>query len=96
MDRKQLNIFYTAQFADGLELSVDYDYGLDKGYGSMAFSGGTQVTCGELKQIELEFVEKDVPSEMNLCFRFYDRKAYMGRIGTPSLRSSLRIRTRII
>ena len=78
VDRKQLNIFYTAQFADGLELSVDYDYGLDKGYGSMAFSGGTQVTCGELKQIELEFVEKDVPSEMNLCFRFYDRKAYMG------------------
>ena len=31
VDRKQLNIFYTAKFADGLDLSVDYDYGLDEG-----------------------------------------------------------------
>lgn len=76
VDRKQVNIFYTAQFPEEQEqLYVDYDYGLADGHGSLEFSGSTQVTSGELQRVKLQFVEGDVPSVMDLSFRFYDRRA---------------------
>lgn len=73
VDRKQVNIFYTARLPDDQVMYVDYDYGLADDHGSMEFSGSTQVTSGELQQIKLQFVERDVPSVMDLCFQFYDR-----------------------
>lgn len=73
VDRKQVNIFYTARFSEEQELYVDYDYGLADDHGGLEFSGSTQVTSGELQQIKLQFVEGDVPSVMDLCFQFYDR-----------------------
>lgn len=72
VDRKQVNIFYTAQFPKEQELYVNYDYGLDEDHGSLEFSGSTQVTSGELQLIKLQFVECDVPSVMDLCFQFYN------------------------
>lgn len=75
VDRKQVNIFYTARFPEEQEqLYVDYDYGLADGHGSLEFSGSTQVTSGELQRVMLQFVEGDVPSVMDLSFRFYHRR----------------------
>lgn len=80
VDRKQLNIFYTARLPkelEGKELFVDYDYGLGDTGSWVSSSGGSQVTSGELKQVQLEFVESDVPASMDLGIGFCDRGALM-------------------
>lgn len=78
VDRKQVNIFYTAQFPKDMGdrgLYANYDYGLGDTGSWASASGDSQVTSGELKQVMLEFVESDVPSEMDLGIGFYDRGA---------------------
>lgn len=80
VDRKQLNIFYTARLPkemEGMELFVDYDYGLGDTGSWASSSGSSQVTSGELKRVMLEFVESDVPSSMDLGIGFCDRGALM-------------------
>lgn len=80
VDRKQLNIFYTAQFSketEGDGLFADYDYGLDDIHSWASSSGSSQVTGGELKQVQLEFVESDVPAAMDLGIGFCGRGALM-------------------
>lgn len=76
VDRKQLNIFYTAQFSEEQTLYVNYDYDMDDLHSWVGSSGDAQITSGELQQIKLEFVESDVPSEMGVCFQFYDWRAH--------------------
>ena len=75
VDRKQLNIFYTAQFPEEQTLYVDYDYELDDLHSWAGSSGSAQLTSGELTQIKLEFVESDVPASLGVRFGFYDEKA---------------------
>lgn len=80
VDRKQVNIFYTARLPKEMEdkeLFADYDYGLGDTHSWASSSGSSQVTSGELKQVQLEFVESDVPSSMDLGIGFCDRGALM-------------------
>lgn len=74
VDRKQLHIFYTAQFSEEEKgrLRANYDYGLDDAYSWAGATGSSEVVSGELKHIELQFMECDVPSVMDLCVQFYD------------------------
>lgn len=75
VDRKQLNIFYTAQFPEDRKLYVNYDYDMDDLHSWAGSSGSAQITSGELQQIKLEFVESDVPASLGVCFGFYDEVA---------------------
>lgn len=75
VDRKQLNIFYTAQFSEEQTLYVNYDYEMDDLHSWAGSSGSAQLTPGELKQIKLEFVESDVPASLGVRFGFYDEAA---------------------
>lgn len=75
VDRKQLNIFYTAQFSEEQTLYVNYDYEMDDLHSWAGSSGSAQLTPGELRQIKLEFVESDVPASLGVRFGFYDEAA---------------------
>ena len=75
VDRKQLNIFYTAKIPEDQRLYVNYDYEMDDLHSWAGASGSTRLTGGELMQISLDFVESDVPSTLGVCFQFYDEKA---------------------
>lgn len=75
VDRKQLNIFYTAQFSEEQTLYVNYDYDMDDLHSWAGSSGSAQLTSGELQQIKLEFVESDVPASLGVRFGFYDEAA---------------------
>lgn len=76
VDRKQLNIFYTAKIPEDQELYVDYDYEMDDLHSWAGSSGSAQLTSGELQQIKLEFVESDVPASLGVRFGFYDQEAW--------------------
>ncbi len=76
VDRKQLNIFYTAQFPEKQKLYVNYDYDMDDLHSWAGSSGSAQLTSGELTQIKLEFVESDVPASLGVRFGFYDEAAW--------------------
>lgn len=84
VDRKQVNIFYTAQFPEEQRLYVNYDYGLDELHSWAASSGSAQLASGELQQIKLEFVESDVPASLDVCFGFYDEAAWRAAEPDPS------------
>ncbi len=75
VDRKQVNIFYTAQFSDRESLFVDYDYDMGEIHSWASSSGSAQLTSGKLQQIKLEFVESDVPASLGVSFGFYDWEA---------------------
>ena len=70
VDRKQVSIFYTLD-SDGIErLDADYEIGLDHGYSSG--SGSFGLPNGELRQIDVNFVEIDVPASLDLTLAVYD------------------------
>lgn len=75
VDRKQLNIFYTAQFPEEQRLYVNYDYDMDDLHSWAGSSGSAQLTSGELTRISLDFVESDVPASLGVNFQFYDEVA---------------------
>lgn len=75
VDRKQVNIFYTAQFSDRESLFVDYDYDMGEIHSWASSSGSAQLTSGKLQQIKLEFVESNVPASLGVSFGFYDWEA---------------------
>lgn len=75
VDRKQLNIFYTAKIPEDQHLYVNYDYEMNDLHSWAGSSGSAQLTSGELMQISLDFVECDVPSELGVKFQFYDEEA---------------------
>lgn len=76
VDRKQVNIFYTARLPDDQKLYVNYDYEMNDLHSWAGSSGSAQITSGELQQIKLEFVESDVPASLGVRFGFYDEEAW--------------------
>ena len=73
VDRKQVNIFYTLDSDTIEKLDADYDISLEndlQGYSSGSGSFGLE--NGELRQIDVNFVEIDVPSSLTLRLDVYD------------------------
>lgn len=73
VDRKQVNIFYTLD-SDRIE-RVEADYEIertDEVYGFSSGSGSFGLENGELRQIDVNFVDIDVPSSLNLMLSVYD------------------------
>lgn len=70
VDRKQVSIFYTLD-SDVIErMEADYDIDLDHGYSSGTSSFGLE--NGELRQIDVNFVDIDVPDRLGLTLAVYD------------------------
>lgn len=70
VDRKQVSIFYTLD-SDTVEwMDADYEIGLDRGYSSSSGSFGLE--NGELRQIDVTFMDMDVPPVFELSLAVYD------------------------
>ena len=76
VDRKQVSIFFTleAAFTDHL----DYKYDVTVPEAEMGWSSSTSSfgqKNGELRQIDVNFMEMDVPAELQLNLKVYDSSA---------------------
>lgn len=69
VDRKQLNLFYTLDYDRALEdrVRVDYSCGDMEGWSGSTGSYGKQ--SGDLRQISLTFVDRDVPETLDLTLK---------------------------
>lgn len=73
VDRKQVSIFFTlsADFTDNLDYRYDTEVpGAEQGWSSSSGSYGRK--DGELRQIDVNFMEADVPNTMLLHLKVYD------------------------
>lgn len=73
VDRKQVSIFYALDSDTVEQLEADYDIQLPEdlhGYGSS--SGGFGEKNGELRQIDVDFIDIDVPNTLELVLSVYD------------------------
>jgi hypothetical protein len=67
VDRKQVSVFFTldADFTEHLDFRYDIDVpNEEKGWGSSTGSYGLE--NGELRQVDVNFIDIDVPNKMNL------------------------------
>ena len=70
VDRKQVSIFYTLDSDTIEKMEADYDIELDHGYSSSTGSFGLE--NGELRQIDVDFLDIDVPDSLDLTLAVYD------------------------
>lgn len=70
VDRKKASFFYTMEFEEvSGDVYVDYDFGDIHGWVGTAGSG--QLESGELTEIDIDFVDQDVPDTLDLTLKAY-------------------------
>lgn len=70
VDRKKASFFYTLEFGEALG-DVYADYGFGDLHGWAGTSGSSRLESGELTEIDIDFVDQDVPDTLELTLKVY-------------------------